>query len=196
MKRVIVVAIFAALVTSLYGQSVADLAKREKARRESLGAKRAKVVTNADLAAVRKTPALVVRNPDSAEEANPSGVVGADASGVVPAGSTDNSGAVVMTPRVVRDGPGLFADSASPGGPSSGADAAARLKAAEDLIDLLTTKINALMQQANNLDSMTPKDAIQKQLDETNQKLLRVQDEAAKLRSQIEAGKQNPPDKR
>jgi hypothetical protein len=192
MKRVIILTVFAALIGSLYGQSVADLAKQEKARREGLGAKRAKVVTNADLAAVRKTPAVVVGNPDASEEANPSGVVGTDASGVVPAGSSDNSGPVVMTPRVLKDGPGLFSDN----GPASGADTAARLKAAEDLIDLLTTKMNALMQDANNLNSMTPKDVLQKQIDETNQKLLRVQDEAAKLKSQIEAGKQNPADKR
>jgi hypothetical protein len=188
MKRIIVLTVFAALIGSLYGQSVTELSRKEKARRESLGAKRAKIVTNADLAAVRKTPAVVVGIPASSEDANPSGVV--------PEGSTDNSGPVVMTPRVIKDGPGLFQDSSSPAGPASGPDVAARLRAAEDLIDLLTTKMNALMQEANNLDNMTPKDAIQKQIDETNQKLLRVQDEAARLKTQLEAGKQNPADKR
>lgn len=189
MKRILVLTVFAALIGSLYGQSVAELAKQEKARRDGLGPKRAKVVTNADLAAVRKTPAVTVTIPESSEEANPSGVV--------PEGSADNSGAVAMTPQVIKDGPGLFQDNSnSATGPAAGADAASRLKAAEDLIDLLTTKINALMQQATNLDNMTPKDSIQKQIDETNQKLLRVQDEAAKLKAQIEAGKQTPPDKR
>ncbi len=189
MKRIIVLTVFAALIGSLYGQSVAELARQEKARRDGLGAKRAKVVTNADLAAVRKTPAIVVVNPETSEEANPSGV-----SAEPPA---DNSSGVVMTPRVIKDGPGVFQDnSGSSLGPATGADTASRLKAAEDLIDLLTTKINALMQQATNLDNMTPKDSIQRQIDETNQKLLRVQDEAAKLKAQLEAGKQGSADKR
>ncbi len=193
MKRIVVLMVFAALIGSLYGQSVAELAKREKARRDGLGPKRAKVVTNADLAAVRKTPAVIVASPDTSEEANPSGVTEA---GAAPA-PTDNSGGVVMTPRVIQSGPGLFQDnSGSPAGPGGGPDTAARLKAAEDLIDLLTTKINALMQQATNLDNMTPKDSIQQQIDETNQKLLRVQQEAAKLKAQIEAGKQGQPEKR
>ena len=43
---------------------------------------------------------------------------------------------------------------------------------------------------------MTPKDVIQRQIDETNRKLIRVQDEAARLKDQIEAGKKTPPDKR
>jgi len=196
MKRILVLTVFAALIGSLYGQSVTELARKEKARRDGLGARRAKVVTNADLAAVRKTPAIVVGNPDSsAEEANPSGVVGGD-SGAAPA-PVDNSGGVVMTPRVIQNGPGLFQDnSGSTLGPGAGADPAARLKAAEDLVDLLTTKINALMQQATNLDNMTPKDSIQQQIDETNQKLLRVQQEAARLKAQVEAGKQGSPEKR
>ena len=196
MKKALVITVFMALVGSLYGQSVAELAKQEKARREGLGAKRAKVVTNADLAAVRKTPAFVVVNPAASDETNPSGVVGADSSGVVPAGGADDSGPVVMTPRVVKDGPALFSDNSTPLGPSSSADVASRLKAAEELLDLLTTKLNALMQEATSLNTMTPKDVLQKQIDETNQKLIRIQQEAAKLKTQLEAGKQNPADKR
>ena len=195
MKRALVITVLLALVGSLYGQSVAELSRREKARRASLGAKRARVVTNADLAAVRKTPAVIVVTPEASDEGNPSGVVGADASGLAPAPG-DASGSIVMTPRVIKDGPALFSDSGSPLGPSSSADVAGRLKAANDLIDLLTTKLNALLQEASSLNSMTPKDAIQQQIDETNQKLIRVQDEAGKLKAQLESGKTNPADKR
>jgi uncharacterized small protein (DUF1192 family) len=185
MKKVVVLTVFAAMVGSLYGQSVADLSKRERARRAALGMNRAKVVTNADLAAVRKTPAVVVGNPNAEPESEAT-VIPATA----PSGA--DSGEVVMVPTVTKNGRQLFNDANS--GP--GSDAASRLKAANELIDLLTTKLNALMQQANNLDTMTPKDVIMKQIDETNQKLARVQDEAERLKAQIEAGKQNPPDKR
>ncbi len=186
MKRTIVIAVFAALMGSLYGQSVSDLAKQEKARRAALGANRAKVVTNADLAAVRKTPAVVVGNPDEAQDQNqPTVLPSGEPSGA-------DAGGVVMNPTVIKNGPELFNKAES--GP--GADTAARLKAAEELVDLLTTKLNALMQQSNSLDTMTPKDAILQQIEATTQKLQRVQDEVARLKGQAEAGKQGGPEKR
>lgn len=196
MKKILVVTIFVALVGSLYGQSVNELARREKARREALKGNRAKVVTNVDLAAVRKTPAVIVVNPDSAEESNASGIAGQDASGLTSGGVGDTSGPVVMVPTVAKNGPVLMGNNDSADAPASTGDAEARLKATNELIDLLSIKMNALMQESNNLNSMTPKDVIQRQIDETNRKLIRVQEEAARLKDQIEAGKKTPPDKR
>ncbi|HVP89756.1 MAG TPA: hypothetical protein VMS75_00925 [Terriglobales bacterium] len=184
MKKTIVIAVFAALVGSLYAQSVSDLAKQEKARRAALGTNRAKVVTNADLAAVRKTPAVVVGTPDEAQDPNQPTVL--------PSGEPAGADGVVMNPTVIKNGPELFSKAES--GP--GADTASRLKAAEELVDLLTTKLNSLMQQSNSLDTMTPKDAILQQIETTTQKLQRVQDEVARLKGQVEAGKQGAPDKR
>lgn len=196
MKRILVVTIFVALVGSLYGQSVSDLARREKARREALKGNRAKVVTNVDLAAVRKTPAVIVVNPDSAEESNASGIAGQDPSGLTSGGTGDASGPVVMVPTVAKNGPVLMGNSDSADAAASAGDAESRLKAANELIDLLSTKMNALMQESNNLNTMTPKDVIQRQIDETNRKLIRVQDEAARLKDQIEAGKKTTADRR
>lgn len=196
MKKILVVTIFAAFMGSLYGQSVSQLARQEKARRDALKGNRAKVVTNADLAAVRKTPAVVVVNPDQAEEANPSGIAGQDASGVASGSTGDTSGAVVMVPTVAKNGPALMGNSDASGQPASTSEAEARLKAANELIDLLSTKMNALMQEANNLDTMTSKDGIQRQIDETNRKLIRVQEEAARLKDQVDAAKKSAPDKR
>jgi hypothetical protein len=197
MKRVLITTLFLALVASLYGQSVSELARLEKARREALKGNRAKVITNADLAAVRKTPAVIVVTPESPGE-NPSGIISQDSSGQASGVSGDNSGPVVMVPTVARNGPALFGKDGSEdqASPSNSRDLESRLRATEELIDLLTTKMNALMQEANNLDTMTPKDAIQKQIDETNQKLLKVQDEADRLKGLIEAGKKTLQDKR
>lgn len=196
MKKILVLTIFVALVGSLYGQSVSTLARQEKARREALKGNRAKVITNVDLAAVRKTPAVVVVNPDAAEDSNPSGITGQDSSGLTSGGAGDTSGSVVMVPTVAKNGPVLMGNSDSAGLPGSNGDPEARLKATNELIDLLSTKMNALMQEANSLNSMTSKDGIQQQIDETNRKLIRVQEEAARLKDQIEAGKKTPQDKR
>jgi hypothetical protein len=196
MKKILVVTIFVALVGSLYGQSVNELARREKARREALKGNRAKVITNVDLAAVRKTPAVIVVNPESAEESNASGIAGQESSGLTSGGAGDASGPVVMVPTVIKNGPVLMGNNDSSDLPASAGDAESRLKAANELIDLLSTKMNALMQESNNLNTMTPKDVIQRQIDDTNRKLIRVQEEATRLKDQIEAGKKTAQDKR
>jgi hypothetical protein len=200
MKKIFIGGIIMALAGGLWAQSVVELSKREKARRMSLGNNRARVVTNVDLAAVRKTPAVIVTVPDASTDSSVYSAENPDAAGTAETGQAGgNPPAVVrMVPTVSQNGPQLFGKGGSDDQAStaSSRDIESRLRAADELIDLLTTKINALMQEANNLDTMTPKDVIQKQLDDTNQKLLKVQDEAAKLRAQLEAAKKSPAEKR
>jgi hypothetical protein len=195
MKRTLIITVFLVLIGSLYGQSVVELSRHEKARRDSLKS-RAKVITNADLAAVKRVPAVFVPSPDTSTAATLTAGDNPETAGTPEPGAGIPSQGGVMVPTVAKDGPALFKDGESADRSASNADVASRLKAADELIDLLTTKMNALMQEANNLDTMTPKDAIQKQIDETNQKLIRVQEEAAKLKSQIDAGKKSPSEKR
>ncbi len=61
--------------TFVTAQSLVDLAKKEKERRESLRGKRARIITNADLAAAKRTPAVdagpaggIVPNEDAVAE--------------------------------------------------------------------------------------------------------------------------------
>lgn len=196
MKKAIVVAIFVALAGSVYGQSIVDLARQEKARREALGGNRARVVTNADLAFVRKTPAVIVVTPETASEWNAEGIAGTESASGVDQGTGEASGEAAMAPTVDKDGRVLTGNSNASEQPVSTREIEARLRAANEIIDLLNTKINALMQESNNPNSMTSKDGLQRQIDETNRKLIRMQEEAARLKDQIEAGKQSPPDKR
>ncbi|MGD1009302.1 MAG: hypothetical protein ABR951_04030 [Candidatus Aminicenantales bacterium] len=187
MKRILAASVILAAVGSLYGQSVADLSRQEKARRESLKDRRAKVVTNVDLAALRKLPALITPSEQTAAE-NPEMSGG-------PVSNSPASARNDMVPSVAPNGPAL----SYPGSSSSVGGAGnleAQLKAANEQVDLLTDKMNQLLQESNNLNTMTPRDVIMQQIDDTSQKLAQAQDDAAKLKAQLEAAQKNPPAKR
>jgi hypothetical protein len=54
------------------------------------------------------------------------------------------------------------------------------------MVDLLTTKMNALRQQFEYQDAMVPGYVIQKQLDDTNQRLLKAQTQMARIEALVE----------
>src|SRR5512137_854251 len=64
MKRALVVLAVLVLTTSLGAQSLVELAKREKARRESFKGRHAAVITSRELLLVKKTGAVVVTRPE------------------------------------------------------------------------------------------------------------------------------------
>ena len=191
MKRLLIVVAVIGLAASLSAQSLADLAKKEKARREGLKDRHAVVIRNADLFRVQKTPAVTVTNPgETAGE--PSGVEGQDVepatvsdegdSGSLPSGSGAPSRRIV--PTVSPNGP-LITGEANRDQAGVGGTLEAQLKAAQDLVDLLTTKMNALRQQFESQDAMVPGYVIQQQLDETNQRLIKAQAQQARIEAQI-----------
>lgn len=187
MKRILTASVILAVAGSLYGQSVADLSRQEKARRESLTSRHAKFVTNADLAAVRKLPALITPSEQTAGE-NP------ETSGDLAPNSADPPHDD-MIPSVAPNGPLLYSP-ASSSTFGDGGNLEAQLKAATEQVDLLTDKINRLLQESNNLNSMTPRDVIMQQISDTSQKLAEAQDDMAKLKTQVEATRKSPPAKR
>jgi hypothetical protein len=196
MKKLLGAATILILMGSLYGQSVVELSRKEKERREALRSHRAKVVTNADLAAVRKTEAVIVSNPDSAADTGEAAAEGPQIIPSVAPPAGEDSQPVVMVPTVARNGPALFTNDTAGDALASGKSLEDRLKAATELVDLLTTKMNALWQEFYNLNTMTTQDRIQQQIDETYQKLLKAQADEAKLKSQLEASQAASPVKR
>ena len=64
----------------------------------------------------------------------------------------------------------------------------AQLKAANELVDLLTTKMAALRQQFESQDAMVPGYVIQQQLDETSQRLVKAQAQQARIEAQMAKG--------
>jgi hypothetical protein len=191
MKKTMAIPLLLIMVGSVRAQSVVELSRLEKARRENLKGGRVKVVTNEDLTILHRAPAITV-NPDSMTAMNSE-----PAAGVGPAPS--NAGPVrTIIPNVVGNGPKLFgeADSSGAGDPGSGGSVEARLKAVQERIDLLTTKMNALWQEFYAQNTMTPQDVIQQRIDETYQKLVKAQEEEVKLKAQMETGKNKSTEKR
>ncbi|OGD16706.1 MAG: hypothetical protein A2V76_02360 [Candidatus Aminicenantes bacterium RBG_16_63_14] len=186
MKKALILLAVIGLSASLGAQSVAELAKREKARREALRGRHAVVIKNADLLRVQKAPAVEVTNPDEAV-----GEAALDeAQDVQPA-----TAARRITPRVSADGPTIMGEGESVDLSSSEKTLDAQLKAATDLVDLLTTKMNALRQQYEYQDAMVPGYVIQQQIDETNQRLLKAQAQQARIQAEFDkrgAGKKDP----
>lgn len=65
-----------------------------------------------------------------------------------------------------------------------------KLKHAQEYVELLTLKMNALWQEFYSMDDMTSRDWIQQQISKTYEKLLKAQEDEAKVRTQFESGRQ------
>jgi hypothetical protein len=192
MKRFLILIAVIGLAASLGAQSLADLAKREKARRAGLAGRHAVVITNADLLRVQKAPAVQVAPPEA--EADEAEAAGAENAAAEPATVTTNeegetislpsgSGAPPIrriTPAVAPNGP-LITGDANRDRAESGGTLEAQLKAANELVDLLTTKMAALRQQYEAQDAMVPGYVIQQQMEETNQRLVKAQAQQARI---------------
>ncbi len=195
MKRLLVVIAVIGLSASLGAQSLAELAKKERTRREGLKGRRAVVITNAGLLRVRKVPAVEVTTPAAeSEEAlaaeglavEPETVSEETEPVTLPSGSAAPSGRRIV-PSVAPDGP-LITGDANRDQAEGGATLEAQLQGAKERVDLLTIKMAALRQQFEAQDAMVPGYVIQKQLEETNQRLLKAQAQQARIEAQIAKG--------
>ncbi len=193
MKRFLLLIVVLGLAASLGAQSLADLAKQEKARRESLKGRHAVVVRNADLLKVQKAPAVQITIPDEiggeavsdeGQDFEPETVSEGTEPASLPSGSGAPSGRRIV-PSVAPNGPLITGDVNRDQAEGRGT-LDAQLKAAKDLVDLLTTKMNALRQQYEAQDSMMPGYVIQQQLDETGQRLVKAQAQQARIEAMVE----------
>lgn len=194
MKKTLIVIIVAVLglSASLSAQSLVELAKQEKARRESLKGRQAVVIRNADLLRVRKTGAVEVMPPASESIDNPpfegqDVELDAVSDEGEPAALPSGSGAPPIRrimPAVAPNGP-LITGEADRDQAEGGGTLEAQLKRAQEQVDLLTTKMAALNQQFESQSAMVPGSVIQQQLDETNQRLIKAQAQQARIEAQI-----------
>jgi len=181
MRKILAWTVFFILAACLEAQSVAELARLEKARREGLARRPIAVITNADLEGLRKTAAMGA--PIQAPEPQPSVETTDEAensaeSESIPAPSQPP---IRIQPRVVRNGPALVDAKGSPISASTAGNLEAGLRAVREKIDLLETKLTALQQRFYRNDDMTPQDLIQREIDETFQKLESARAEEAEL---------------
>ncbi|MGB9893004.1 MAG: hypothetical protein ACPLRA_01220 [Candidatus Saccharicenans sp.] len=163
-------------------ENLVQLAKKEKDRRESLKAQKVKVVTNKDLEYLTKTPALTLPPSEQSAES-------ASDSLSSPARSTPS---VVHRVTVENPQPLERSDSQSQAPASSsgqdiyGSSLEEAWKKAQEYVELLTLKMNALWQQFYSLNDMKTRDSVQLQISDTYEKLLKAQEEEARLRTEYE----------
>ncbi len=189
MKKVATLAALVLLAVSLYGQNVVELSRREKARREALEGQPAKVVTNADLAALKKTPAITVKETPGQEATNAETATAEtpNTAGETPANQRRED----MVPVVAPNGPSVLSPQvAASFNPQANLEA--QYKAACDSVDSLTSQMNLLWQQFYNLNNMQTQGHVQQEIDETYQKLLKAQAEQTRLKARLDALKSAP----
>jgi outer membrane murein-binding lipoprotein Lpp len=164
-QRIIAAAVLLLILSPLApAQSLAEAAKKEKERRENLKGTPSIVVTNADLAKTTKKPAV---------ETTPAEGEKTDAPGAPPpAQGTDKSYTELQAEALKKSA-------------EKKAELESRWNRAQELVELLNLKMNALWQQFFTFNSMTPKDQIQKEISETFQRFQAAQGEEAKAKEEL-----------
>lgn len=179
------------LASFLFSQSVTELAKKEKERRAAVKGKPTSIVTNADLAKIKRRPAVEVVEPEkTGTEAQAAGETGAP-----PA----QEGA--QTPPAGQAAPALKAAEQKPPEQPPAADQttmsekdfkarlaelATKAQDAQEMIDLLTLKINSLWQEFYNMGDVKSREYTQFQISETYDKLTKAEAEAVKAKRELD----------
>ena len=145
-------------------QSLAEAAKKEKERRESLKGKSALIVTNADLRGTKKKPAIATPTP--AESENPAQPASAAAKAAEPAVDVQAEAKKKLDEkRTELEG---------------------RLAKSREMVELLTLKMNALQLQFFSFNSMESKEKVQRQISDTNLRLQAAADEVKKIQDELD----------
>lgn len=182
MKKAVLFLSILTVCVSLGAQSLADLARTEKARRESYRGRHAVVIRSEDLMRVQKVPAVEVIRP----EGEPTGAFETEGQPVEP--GTASAAGEAANPQPGLSVPAMEPPAAEQSAPGTRAGAnialEAQLSAARELVDLLTLKMSALRQQYEHQDAMIPGYVIQEQLAETEKRLLKAQSQLARIEAQ------------
>ncbi|MBN2245575.1 MAG: hypothetical protein JW755_06990 [Candidatus Aminicenantes bacterium] len=172
-KRAMLAFIVFLMGSYLYSQSLVELAKKEKERRENLKNKNSQVITNSHLSKTKKGEAIAIPQTEAKEE------------------RAENSESVspppylINTPTLIRTDPDI-SKGEEPADPNSVKNLEEKSKKADEMVSLLNLKMNALYQVYYNGDELTPRHKIEKEIAETYQQLLEAQKEADKLKAELE----------
>ena len=180
------------LVSFLQSQSLADLAKKEKARRASLKGKSATVVTTADLAKVKKRPAVESTTQEQAAEGTgeatqAAGTQGQAQEGVTPPATQATEAAAAQVEKPAEETPPGTAPAMSAQDIQKKQKELAEIAQQKaEMVDLLTTKMNALYQEFYGLDNLKSREMVQIQISDTYDKLLKAETDSAQAKKDFE----------
>lgn len=153
----------------LCAQSLADLAKQEKARRAKVAKQESVLINNQNISKYKKTEAVTIElgpaSQSQLEEGNRPDVT-------TPTVTEENRPAVKTPPQAETQ-----------------ADFDQKLAKAQEYVELLTIKMNGLWQEFYSMDDMTSRDSIQRQIDTTYRQLEKAQKDLEALRKQAETRK-------
>jgi hypothetical protein len=175
--KTLAIAVLTPLLLSsfLLSQSLTEIAKKERERRASLKGKKVTVVTNADLAKLKKKPALEI-------PAAPAAPTLEERAAAVPP-PADSPETAEPAPQATPP------PSPPPAGdrkPATLQELQERWDKAKEYVELLTLKMGALWQEFNGLRDAKSKEAVQQAIGETFAKLQTAQEEEVRARQEFE----------
>ena len=177
------------LVSFLQSQSLAELAKKEKERRAALKGKGVTVTTSADLAKVKRRPAVESAVQEQLAEEAEAG------QGETPPVAGQPAVAAAVGAEEAKAAAEKLAAETPPGETpamsekeflAKQAELAEASKQKQEMVELLTLKLNSLYQEFYGLDNMKSREIIQIQISDTYDKLLKAETDAKKAVKDLE----------
>ncbi len=184
-KRLLAVLFLPLILASFLGaQSLTELAKKEKERRAALKGKPATVVTPADLAKVKRRPAV---ESAAQEQAVEEGEEAAQAGAAEGQAATEQTAVVAPLEKPIEElPPGPAPDPTALDQQKKQNELAEIAQQKAEMVDLLTIKMNALYQEFYGLDNLKSRELVQLQISDTYDKLLKAETESAKAQKDLE----------
>jgi len=167
------------LVGMLYSQSVTDLAKKEKERRANLKGRSTPVITNADLNKLKKRPAVeIAAAGKEAAETPAEGEASPPAAPVAAAQKAESANPAEQTPSLAAMSEKAYRAKLE--------ELVKKAKDAQEMIDLLTLRMNSLWQDFYNLTDVKSREYIQFEISETYNKLNAAQADAVHAKKDLD----------
>ncbi|MGA2361392.1 MAG: hypothetical protein ABSG73_02935 [Candidatus Aminicenantales bacterium] len=187
-KNLVCVVLSLLVVSFLSAQSVTDLSKKEKARRAGVKNKPTAVITNADLAKLKKKPAVEVAEPEKAAAEGETQAAGETSPPSTQEGTVPPQAAQAAPEQkpVEQTLPADQSVMAEKDFKARLNELATKAQDAQEMIDLLTLKMNSLWQEFYNMGDVKARDFTQFQISETYDKLTKAEAEAARATKDLD----------
>jgi hypothetical protein len=172
------------LASFLQSQSLAELAKKEKERRAALKGKATTTVTTADIAKVKKRPAVETMEAQAATEGE--AAAQAQQEGAPPAAGQQAAETSAQAEKPAETPPVDVPVPSAQDIQKKQNELADIAQQKVEMVELLTLKLNALYQEFHGLDNLKSREMIQIQISDTYDKLLKAETESAKAKKDLE----------
>jgi len=171
LKKIITITSLLFFITSFASsQSLVELSKKEKQRRQSVKGKKAKIITNVDLGKVKRKMGLSATSTETSVDTTSPRVT-------QDSGSRDRAESTQATRTSAEDETSFK---------TRRAGLEQKQKKAQEYVDLLTTKINGLWQEFYSQDDMTYRGRIQAEISETHLRLQKARQDESLAKQELD----------